>query len=377
VNAARPRLVIFSDDWGRHPSSSQHLVRHLLERWDVDWINTIGTRRPSLKPADLKRALGKLRAWTRPAAAANSDTAQPAHLCVHAPLHWPGFTHAWERKLNARIFEQKLGALVRNAAAVVTTASITADLAARTHDANWIYYCVDDLSEWPGLDAHALRAMELDLLPHMRRVVAVSEPLRARLRALGRDSELLTHGIELDHWALPRARGPRARQAMPLALYWGHADRRLDAEICLKVAESARLVMVGPRTDVDPRLVEHARIEWRAPLPYSELPRLALEADVLVMPYADLAVTRAMQPLKLKEYLATGLPVVAGALPANLEWSDALDATFDPARFAALVRERAFAPLPRAQAVARERLVGESWASKARELERCLRGGGT
>ena len=35
------------------------------------------------------------------------------------------------------------------------------------------------------------------------------------------------------------------------------------------------------------------------------------------MPYADLPVTRAMQPLKLKEYLVTDRPVVVADLPAD------------------------------------------------------------
>ena len=33
----RARLVVFSDDWGRHPSSAQHLIRQLLPRYQVDW----------------------------------------------------------------------------------------------------------------------------------------------------------------------------------------------------------------------------------------------------------------------------------------------------------------------------------------------------
>ena len=53
---------------------------------------------------------------------------------------------------------------------------------------------------------------------------------------------------------------------------------------------------------------------------------LAREAAVLIMPYADLPVTRAMQPLKLKEYLATEKPVVALDLPSVKPWSDCLDA---------------------------------------------------
>ena len=61
------QLIVFSDDWGRHPSSCQHLVRQLLFQnrlcchggcadcrdYSVLWVNTIGTRRPGLNLADL------------------------------------------------------------------------------------------------------------------------------------------------------------------------------------------------------------------------------------------------------------------------------------------------------------------------------------
>lgn len=370
-----PHLVVFSDDWGRHPSSSQHLVRELLPRWKVDWINTIGTRRPSLSIADARRALEKVRAWTKRSADANEDAAPAAtheNLTVHAPIHWPGFANRIERGLNARIFDAKLRPLLERADAIVTTASITADIAARTRERNWVYYCVDDLSEWPGLDAEALRAMEIDLLPSMSRIVAVSEHLRRRLASLGRESELLTHGIELAHWSRVAARAPRARREKPVAVFWGNADKRLDTEIVLALARSCELHMVGPRSELDPRVENDANIRWRGSVPYARLPEIALECDVLVMPYADLAVTRAMQPLKLKEYLATGLPVVATPLPANLEWKHALDLSADPAEFARLVQVRAFAPLPDDQARARLALRDEGWDRKALQFERWL-----
>ena len=51
------------------------------------------------------------------------------------------------------------------------------------------------------------------------------------------------------------------------------------------------------------------------------------------MPYADLPVTRAMQPLKLKEYLATGRPVVVRDLPATRAWADCLDLADTPEAF--------------------------------------------
>ncbi|HMB69540.1 MAG TPA: glycosyltransferase family 1 protein, partial [bacterium] len=59
-------FVVFADDWGRHPSSCQHLFRRLAPRNRVLWVNTVGTRTPTLSRADLGRAVGKLREWSRP-----------------------------------------------------------------------------------------------------------------------------------------------------------------------------------------------------------------------------------------------------------------------------------------------------------------------
>jgi glycosyltransferase involved in cell wall biosynthesis len=104
-------------------------------------------------------------------------------------------------------------------------------------------------------------------------------------------------------------------------------------------------------------------------VPFERLPRLAREAGALVMPYADLPVTRAMQPLKLKEYLATGKPVVVRRLPATRDWADCLDLVDTPEAFSEAVRRRLARGLPEEQARARARLAGETWGAKARAFE--------
>ena len=72
-----------------------------------------------------------------------------------------------------------------------------------------------------------------------------------------------------------------------------------------------------------------------------------------------------MQPLKLKEYLATGKPVVVRNLPAARDWADCLDLCLSPEAFSAAVRDRLRDGLPDDQRQARRRLAGESWAAKA------------
>src|SRR5262245_8337679 len=46
IRTETPPLLVFSDDWGRHPSSCQHLIRRLRQDFPVLWVNTIGTRQP-------------------------------------------------------------------------------------------------------------------------------------------------------------------------------------------------------------------------------------------------------------------------------------------------------------------------------------------
>src|SRR4051812_50229003 len=88
-------LLVFSDDWGRHPTSCQHLVRHLLPEQPVLWVNLIGTRRPRLDLATARRGLEKLGQWLRPSAPAES---LPANLRVVSPKVWPGLGRSWERR---------------------------------------------------------------------------------------------------------------------------------------------------------------------------------------------------------------------------------------------------------------------------------------
>src|SRR5207249_8817498 len=92
-------------------------------------------------------------------------------------------------------------------------------------------YCVDDFGQWPGLDGATLALLERDLVARADVLIAAGATLREGLARQGRRAHLLTHGVDLDHWAagagdvrLPRLDGlPR-----PLVVFWGLVDRRMD-----------------------------------------------------------------------------------------------------------------------------------------------------
>jgi hypothetical protein len=134
------------------------------------------------------------------------------------------------------------------------------------------------------------------------------------------------------------------------------------------------IVLIGPQQDPDPAILSLPNVRTLTARPLSALPAIASQADVLIMPYSDLPVTRAMQPLKLKEYLATGRAVVVNRLPSTDGWSDCLDVAETAEQFSQLVRERIATGIPQSQCTARCRLQQESWLSKAALLEEVLIG---
>ncbi len=406
--AARP-LVVFADDWGRHPSSSQHLIGKLLDHRDVVWVNTIGTRPPRLDWSTAKRVVGKLKQWSPFSGEAESSepsagsagpksvtsSAVPPTLPlplqgggnksprVVAPKMWPSFRSRFGRSINRKLLLRSLRPIFDSLPEkpnIVTTLPLVADLVGELPAHRWTYYCVDDFGVWPGYDGETMQRMEHDLVPKVDEIVAVSETLVKHIGTFGRTAKLLTHGVDLDHWKRPgEASSEFAKLPEPRVVFWGVIDRRMDTAYlkCLDaVLVAGSLVLIGPQEDPDPAILKMANVHVLPAMPFDKLPAIARSSTVLIMPYADLPVTRAMQPLKLKEYLATGKPVVVRGLPSTRGWADCCDVRDTPEAFAAAVASRIESGVPEEQVRQRERLIAESWSGKAVRFERWIDGVG-
>jgi len=380
----KPPLLVFSDDWGRHPSSSQHLIGQLLGRRQVVWVNTIGTRPLRVDLQTARRVVEKLRQWGhRGTATVASDLGHGHAPRVLNPRMWPSFGSRVGRAINRWLLRRALRQVVQTLPqppVVVTTLPLMADLVGEFPARRWVYYCVDDFGTWPGYDGATMLRMERELVAKVDAAVAVSDTLVEHLRKLGRPAALLTHGVDLAHWRQQAADASREELAGlegPFVVFWGVVDRRMDVDFVRRLSRdlgTGTIVLFGPLDDPDPALLALSRVVARPAVPFARLPAIARAAAVLVMPYADLPATRALQPLKLKEYLATGRPVVVRDLPATRPWADACDVCDTADTFARAAVRRIVEGVPESQRVARERLADESWAGKARQFEAWLDG---
>jgi glycosyltransferase involved in cell wall biosynthesis len=107
---------------------------------------------------------------------------------------------------------------------------------------------------------------------------------------------------------------------------FGLFDRRIDTAVLAAAARTlpaATFAVVGPLVDRSPEeFRDLPNLRFFDAVPYSELPGHVAHFDVCILPYVLDATTHSINPLKLKEYLATGKPVVATPLPeaVKLGW---------------------------------------------------------
>ena len=125
-----------------------------------------------------------------------------------------------------------------------------------------------------------------------------------------------------------------------------------------------------PRTDVEPlRAVPNIHLLGRRD--YTELPAVLRGADAGIIPYARNELTGSIFPMKVYEYLAAGLGVVATELPA-LDAVDEVERVGDAAGMAAAL-DRVLAEDSPARRRARSQLAAEhSWDARMAEIARAL-----
>ena len=366
-------LLCFSHDWSGDPLSKTHLMRLLARDNRILWVNSIGYRAPVASRRDFSRAFKKL-------AAIASEPLREAEPNIHVlnPLVIPAYGRPWVRGLNRRLLRhQVLRAMRRlgfrrpmnwifNPAAAVIAGSLGED--------QLIYYCVDEYAAFTGVDGNALAALEMDLLKKAGLVITSAAALCESKRTHNANTVLVRHGVNWKHFrrALdPRTAVPADVAAIrgPILGYFGlMADDWIDLDLMAHLAQrlpDVSIVMLGKVTMDVSRLKQYPNIHFLGRKTYESLPAYCKAFSAALVPFPLNEVTRNANPLKAREYLAAGLPVVSTALP-EVEVLGGCRIGRDADDFVEQIRAALADPGP---AAARSDLVRhESWEARLAEI---------
>ncbi|MBX9748909.1 MAG: glycosyltransferase [Roseococcus sp.] len=357
-------MIVFGEDWGAHPSSSQHLVSHLAKDRGVVWVNSIGLRKPSLSVSDMSRAARKLGAAVRRKAPAASVPAP-------GPVVQPLALLMAESRLGRAVNRALIGGKVRQAAQglkrpVVWAAlpSAVAALGALGEHAV-VYYCGDDFAALAGVDHAASQRMEAELVARADLILAASPALAARFPT--HKTRLLPHGVDLDLFSTSVPRPADIPAGGPVAGFYGSLAPWIDLNLIAATAKMLpewRFLMIGAAQADLSAIEDIGNIQRLGARPHAGLPGYAQHWDAGIIPFRDTPQIRACNPLKLREYLAAGRPVVSTDFPALDEYRHLISVANTPEAFAAALR----ASLTDDNAAARRAAVAaQSWAARAAE----------
>jgi hypothetical protein len=374
-------IVVFGDDWGRHVSTMQHVFRHIVPQRRVFWVNAIGHRYPRFTLSDMRRAWEKAGRMlgSRPAASPSTLTPGPRPEVVIEPRVLPW--HHWRpvQAFNTRSLVRAIRSTLElhqcpGRPIIVTGSPPSVGVLGQLGEIGSIYFCMDDFLELPEVSADMIAPLERRLLQRVDVLVATANSLTVSKAPASGKAYHLPQGVNYAHFATPRPAAPDIdRLPRPRIGFAGGLSERCDLELLQSLAltyPQGSIVLVGPVL-LGAKLLSALtapNIHFLGARPYAELPGYVQAFDVGIIPYILSDWTRAVDPLKLLEYLAAGVPVVTTALPEAEKYRSHVHIAGDNTAFIRDVRLALETLSPEAKASRMALASQHTWERRAASL---------
>jgi glycosyltransferase involved in cell wall biosynthesis len=384
-------IICFAKDWGDDPTSVNHVMRLLARENKVLWLNSISTRTPTFTSSSDWRKIGnKLRSFAK----------GPRHiengLDVYTPIVLP-FPHSKAATtVNQGILRATLGVLRAQRGMksfqLWSFFPTAVEYVGKLGESFVVYYITDEWSHFSYLDGKKISAMERELCEKADIVFCTARTLLERKKAYNPETYLASHGVDHAHFAKAlrpetRVADEIARLPKPVLGFIGLVQDWVDLELIGKLAEAYRqgsIVIVGKSIVDTSRLAKYGNVHLLGRKPYEDLPTYCKGFDVSLIPFVLNELTRNVNPIKLREYLSAGLPVVSTELPEVAFYRDTCSVARTHDEFLAGVAKELAGDSPAARQKRSDAMKSETWEVKVAELgERIARvrearaGGGT
>lgn len=366
-------ILCFSHDWTGDPLSKTHLMRVLAKDNRILWINAIANRMPTASAKDASRIYKKVKSFFEPVREVEPN------IFVLNPFAIPAYGNkaivAANRKYLIRQVKTAMRGLGFGNVVNMVFNPAAGMIARELGETELIYYCVDEYTAFTG--NAALKHIEESLFRKADLVVVSAEKLFESKHQFNPNTHIIRHGTDWRHFrtAIDQELAVPADMAdlpRPIIGFHGLLADWVDYELIKKTAEhfsGGSVVLVG-KTSVDAEQkikilngVPNIHILGRKP--YSELPAYCRAFDVALNPFAINELTLAANPLKVREYLAAGLPVVSTDIPEVRVLADCLVGVSHE-DFIAKIESALADPKPRK--VVSDAIEHESWEAKVDEL---------
>jgi glycosyltransferase involved in cell wall biosynthesis len=316
-------LVVFSTDWDGDPLSKMHIMRLLARENRILWVNSIGNRAPRANAHDARRIWKKLSSFTQGLREVEPNLHVLSPLVI--PLYGSEGVHATNRILLALQIKRAISRLGFRRIISWSYLPASAPVSGTLGEELVIYQCVDEFSAFSDTNGQHIAELEALLLRKAHLCITSAELLRESKAKVNPNTVLVQHGVDFEHFVKacePGTAVPEdiAKLPRPILGFFGLVADWVDLDVfeaCARAYPQGSVVILGkiaPDVDVS-RLRAKPNIHFLGRKPYAELPGYCKAFDVALMPFKRNVLTLNANPLKVREYLAAGLPCVSTPLP--------------------------------------------------------------
>ncbi len=389
--------IVFGEDWGNHPSSTQHLFKQISQQDHVTWVNSLGLRTPRLTQHDVQRAFIKAKAMLnarhKPLASeqASIHSAYAPQQLIQprtVPLFGSPIIRHFNRHQLGKQLKQSISS--NNALAYQESQTTTSQTQTKEPRVLWlslpsavdmighcdedlsVYYCGDDFSSLAGVDHRVISRMEAELVERCDLIFTASEELAAKFPQ--QKTHLLEHGVDYPLFSTPQPTPEHSPTGKVMGFYGQLADW-VDIELLEQIADlfpDWTLMLIGAIHTDTRDLLNRENVICMDAMAHEKLAAYCQHWQLALLPFKPCEQITHCNPLKLREYLATGTPVMSLRFPAAEQYSASITLADNQAGFLQQLdllvsRIGCFSAAQRQQlAIKQQALVQEdSWQYKA------------
>jgi len=373
------------EDWWYH--NRGHIDFQLMKRFakngTVLYVNSIVMQKPKLTQG--KRFFVKLFRKTKSILTGLKKS--DAGFWVYSPFSLPVHhifglrrLNEWMLRIQIRYVEKKLGIKEFILWVACPTACYPA---IRMHKRRLVYQRTDVYESYPDVPAEIIRKYDLILKAESDLTVFVSKKLYSKESAQCQKAIYLDHGVDFEMFATAEESEEVPSDisciAKPIVGFYGSINGRntVDIELIEKAAyflPEMSFVLIGKVESGCASLMSRNNIWLLGQKPYEQIPHYGKYFDVAIMPWRQNCWVENCNPIKLKEYLALGKPIVTTPFGQLQKYRNVVYEAKTLGEFVESIK-RAFVEDSAERITARKKMVlNDSWDSKAQlVLEALLR----
>ena len=236
------------------------------------------------------------------------------------------------------------------------------------------YQRTDRYEEYPGVDRKRIMAYDRALKREADVTFYVNRRMMAEEEGQCRKAVFLDHGVDFERFAAaarsvsvpPEMEGLKA----PVVGYFGDIDGHIvDVEMLDSVAgmlPEMTFVFVGSNTADVGALARRSNVVMIPRRPYDVIAHYGKRFDAAIMPWRRNDWIECCNPIKLKEYLALGKPVVSTPFSELAHYDGVVETATGAEEFAMAIRKAIHEDCAAKAEARRERVREYTWESRAR-----------